>query len=171
MSVPYTILSSWLSVCQKIIKFGGDLTKFWQKTSWAIFWYTLYVLSSGICIFFWVLTIISVNRTIERLNDLRCFLFYTCFAQSCSVIRCCCFWFGLFAWRFYSVFRSYFVQIVCYNFNTAARARKSVIWIYLGKEANFFEKNDTKLTHTRVPISWSPTGRNLMHAVSFLPTI
>jgi len=28
MSVPYIILSSWRSVCQKNIKFGGDVTKF-----------------------------------------------------------------------------------------------------------------------------------------------
>jgi len=28
-------LLSWLYACQKIIKFAGDLTEFWQKEIWA----------------------------------------------------------------------------------------------------------------------------------------
>jgi len=31
VNVPYIFLSSWLSTCQKIIKLGEDLTKFWLK--------------------------------------------------------------------------------------------------------------------------------------------
>jgi len=35
-------ISIVLAICMpKIIKFGGDLTKFWQKTNWVIFWHTL----------------------------------------------------------------------------------------------------------------------------------
>jgi len=35
-------ISIILAIClPKIIKFGGDLTKFWQKQVWQFFWHAL----------------------------------------------------------------------------------------------------------------------------------